>query len=366
MSETPWFDPLAAALTEAGYETQQFPAGGGRLLMTTHGARVLACEIAGVAGNAFWHNPALENIDDPDAIHAVMDAAGGGLGGDRLWIAPEVGYIFKDLEQARVDPISQEALPPAMDPGRWHVLTRGPGGASLHAAVELSDFRTGKTISLQVRRALEVLAAPTHLTPGVEHLGFALRNTLNLAGGDEAALAGGWDLLQVRPTGTLHCPATVPGLAPRSYYNPFGEHHVHADAHGVRFLIDGRRRVKMGLLAEHTTGRMCYFKPQSNGDRALAILRVFHPQPGEPYVDLPRDSDDRFGGDCLQAYNHIEGLGDFPPFGEMEYHDPALVVGCGPAARHGDCVTHVFTGENDAVKQAVEPLLGMELRPIDA
>lgn len=363
MEEANWFDRLAGSLTEAGFETHQFLAGEGRLLVTTHAARVLACEMPGLPGNAFWHNPKLERSGD---AKEVMAAAGGGLGGDRLWIAPEVGFIFTDLPAARIDPLANEALPASMDPAAWSVDTRSTGGVTLTTDMTLRDHRLLRRIELHATRQLELVAGPAHLPPGVSHLGFALRNELTLTGGDEGAMAGGWDLLQVPPTGTLHCPVTVAGLSPRSYYDPFGEHHVHADATGVRFLIDGKRRVKMGLLAEHTTGRMAFFHPAEDGRRALVILRVFAPQPGEPYVDLPRDSDELLGGDCLQAYNHLEGIGDFPPFGEMEYHDPALFVGSGPDRRAGQCVTHVFTGDTQALRQAVEPLLGMELQAIEA
>ena len=363
MEEANWFDRLAGSLTEAGFETHQFLAGEGRLLVTTHAARVLACEMPGLPGNAFWHNPALEQ---GDRTRDIMHGAGGGLGGDRLWIAPEVGFIFTDLPAARVNPLANEELPTAMDPANWSVDDRGTGGVTLSTDTTLRDHRLARRIDLKVTRQFEVITPPAQLPPGVSHLGFALRNELVCTGGDKEAMAGGWDLLQVPPVGTLHCPATVAGLSPRSYYDPFGDHHVQADADGIRFLIDGKRRVKMGLLAEHTTGRMAFFQPESDDQRALAIFRVFAPQPGEPYVDLPRDSDELLGGDCLQAYNHLEGIGDFPPFGEMEYHDPALFVGCGPDRRSGPCVTHVFTGDTDAVRQAVEPMLGMELRTLEA
>ena len=359
MDERNWFDQLAASLTEAGCETHQFATGDGRLMVTTQGARVLACEMPGIMGNAFWHNPALA---DPDRARGAVDGGGGGFGGDRLWIAPEVGFVFTDLAKARVDPLGNQKLPPEMDPAKWEALDRGPESVRMATAMSLSDHRTGRRVELEAERIVEPISPPGSLTPGVAHVGFALSNELRLIDADHGAVAGAWDLLQVAPTGTLHCPTTLAGASPRSYYDPFGERHVEADADGVRFLIDGKRRVKMGLPAEHVVGRMAFYRPQSDGERALAVLRLFAPHPGEPYVDVPRDSDETFGGDCFQAYNHREGIGHVPPFGEMEYHDPALIGGSGPRQRIGRCTTHVFTGEDEAIKRAVEPMLGMELR----
>lgn len=361
MADADWFDSLRNAVAEAGFETHTLVAGDGRLLVTTHAARLLACEAPGLSGNALWHNPALES---PATAAGPLHAAGGELGGDRLWIAPEVGFIFTDLKAARKNPLEHEALPPEMDPAAWEVLLAGEDGLSLQTAMTLVDHRSDKRVALDVARSWGVLETPGELPPGVGHVGFFTRNTIELSEGDDGTVAGAWDILQVPPTGTLHCPTTVAGVNPRSYYDPFGDRHVHADDRGVRFLIDGRRRVKMGILPEHTTGRMAFYRPATDADRTLAILRLFDPQPGQPYIDLPRASDEVFGGDCLQAYNHIEGLGDFPPFGEMEYHDPAIFVGGGPTRREGACQTHVLTGPDAAVRQAVEPLLGMPLQSL--
>jgi hypothetical protein len=149
-----------------------------------------------------------------------------------------------------------------------------------------------------------------------------------------------------------------------SYYDPFGPRHVLADGRRLRFLIDGRRRIKMGLRAQWTTGRMACYRSITDG-RAILIVRIFNPQPGEPYADVPRSADitTRTGGDCLQAYNDD---GTFGGFGEMEHHDPAVIVGSGPTQRGGGFVTHVFTGPDRAVRAAGEALLGVEVSPIVA
>jgi len=380
MAEPIWYDTLKQNLKDAQIETNEITVGAGRILVTTRGARLLAMLIPGCQTNAFWNNPALTNPNTTsEQVQAIANSAGGGFGGDRLWIAPEVGYIFTDLAQARISPTDHEALPPEMDPGNWTVITHGPGSISMSAPMKLLDHRSGKTIDLQVKRHCEAVGQPEGLPEGITHAGFSLRHTLTLVGGDDQAVAGAWSLLQVNPEGTLHCPTTINNPWVRSYYDPFGGKHVQTPVQqqpveglgqGVRFLIDGKHRIKMGLLAEHSTGRMAFYRPAKIvGDQepapSLVILRIYMPRPGDTYCDLPRDSDELLGGDALQAYNHIEGLGNLPGFGEMEYHDPAIVVGKGPAVRVGTSVTHVMVGEDSLLRSATQNLLGMPLEHLE-
>lgn len=342
-----WFGVLA----------QQFPenqvihaaeGGEGELLVTVRGARILACRMPGVGENLFWHAPEIER--DNSSI----------VGGDRLWIAPEVAYYWPSLEQAREDPVKWAATPGQMDPGRYADAGRWPGGIHLENACELTDVRDGKKIALKVRRTVAAIAPPEGLPRGLKTLSFGVTNTLAVTGGDEGAVAGVWDILQVPPTGTLICPTTT-RVEPRSYYDPFGDRHVANEANRTRFLIDGKRRIKMGIRPEHNTGRMGYYRPLADG-RSSLILRVFPTLPGERYIDVPRDydADVRSGGDCLQAYNDD---GTYGGFGEMEYHDAAVRVG-GCTERTGTCVTHVIVGDDAKVREAGATLLGVAVEGI--
>lgn len=355
-----WFTQLKSAVEAAGHTTRTWDAGDGQLLVMDHGARLLACRMPGVAGNLFWHNPQLE---DPARAGGPLAEAGGAIGGDRLWIAPEVAYMWPSLEDARRDPVGTCKLPDAIDPAEWGALEQGPARVVLATDMNLTDHRSGRVISLNVTRELAAAGPPATLPDDVRCASFAIRNDLALIEGDEGAVASTWDLLQLPPRGTLICPTVSPVETPRSYYEPFGDEHVQCDERRVRFLIDSKRRIKMGLLAERVTGRMGYYRQLDDGGASL-ILRIFTPLPGEPYVDLPRASDETFGGDALQAYNDdgtaVAGTG----FGEMESIDPALVVGRGPTIRTGVSITHVLVGPDAAVRAAGEQLLGVPVDPI--
>ncbi|MEX0655265.1 MAG: DUF6786 family protein [Phycisphaeraceae bacterium] len=359
-----WIERIRVALADNHLELRSFTAGSGQLLVLDHGARVLGCALPGVEGNLFWHNRAMEVGSDAGT---VLNEAGGSIGGDRLWIAPENGYMWPDLEAARTDPQGTYRLPPQMDPSEWGAIEEGPDRVVLGTTMSLTDNRTQRDIALNLSREITIIDRPVGVPESLACASFAIRNDLSLIEGDPDAVAGTWDILQVVPTGTLICPTVAPVEGgPRSYYDPFGDKHVQVDERCVRFLIDAGRRIKMGLRAEQTTGRMGYYRALGGGQSSL-IVRIFLPQPGEAYIDLPRSTDELFGGDALQAYNDDGSAVDGEPaasFGEMEYHDPAVVVGAGPMLRTGTSVTHVIAGPDAAVRQAGRLLLGVDVQPI--
>ncbi len=342
-----WFDDLRDRLETEGQRPHALSSGAGRFLVVEHGARLLACDLPGVARNPLFV------MDDKDG-HAT--------GGDRLWIAPEVAYYWPSLEQAREDPIKWAATPTQIDPGEYSNTGPWPGGVHLENRMSLQDARDGRRIDLHARRALAALPPLDTLPDGVTACALSITHTLVAAGGDTDAVAGAWSIMQVPPPGTLICPTTT-RVQPRSYYDPFGDRHVLADDHAIRFRIDGQRRIKMGVLPEHTTGRMAYYQRREGGGASTLIVRVFPTLPGETYIDIPRDhpADQRRGGDCLQAYNDD---GTYGGFGEMEHHDPAVIVG-GRASRTATSVTHLLAGPDEAIRRLGRDLLGVAVTAPD-
>ena len=248
-----------------------------------------------------------------DETRNLLYDDGNAMGGDRLWIAPEVAYFWPSLEDARRDPVGTSRVPVGLDPGTWAVDHQWEGGVCLAQSTTLTDARDGKSITLSMKRTVSVIAPPFGVSSGVGCVSFLVQNDLEATGGDDGAVAAAWDILQVPPGGALVCPVTR-AVTPRSYYEPFGDEHVTVADGAVRFTVDAKRRIKMGLRPEHTTGRMGYHRPLADGQSAL-IVRVFPVYPGEQYVDVPRDhpAEQRTGGDALQAYNDDLTYG---PFGE--------------------------------------------------
>jgi len=425
-----WFDDLYQRVADEGQRPHVLTAGdgGGRLLITEHGARVLACELPGVDHNLFFDTSVIKDMKV--------------TGGDRLWIAPEVAFFWPTLDDARRDPKGTAQVPEAIDAGSWEIAEEAkelppqdmfekfgrvfawaletkrkhelkPGqvvpsrekfdpwedawGVFLTNDPQLTDTRNGNPIQVNASRYI-MFPEATNFDESVTSFSYLIDHFLSVFDGSRGRhkigrCAGAWDILQVPIGGTLICPTTInvaesdrytagdqshcstPDAGPRSYYEPFGDRHVVVEDDCVRFLIDGKRRVKMGVLPEHTTGRMGYYREVGGGQSSL-IFRGFAALPGEPYCDLPRnhpahdavvkgeDHPEMFRGDALQAYNDDGDAFKGTSFGEMEYHDPCVIAGRGPTSRTGSCVTHVMAGPDDAIKRVGRELLGVEVRGI--
>ncbi len=352
-----WIDRIQSAIAKHRHQLRTWQAGDGQLVFLPHGARLLGCAMPGVEGNLFFHHPAIENAD---TAGAQLTEAGGGLGGDRLWVGPEVAYMWTDLAEARKAPFDCSVLPEYMDPGQWKVIDDADGAIHLTNEMTLVDHRFERKITLEVGREVHVIDPPADLPSSVHCAAFMIRNAMTVVGGDDGAVAGLWDLLQMPVGGVLVCPTLTPVTAPpRSYYEPYRPGDVERTDRAVHFHTKGDHIIKMGLAPQQTTGRMAYLRRV--GDAMTAIVRSFLPAPGAPYIDLPRDSADVFGGDALQAFCDD---GRFQGFCEMEYHETALI--CGQARTHhcGACITQVLAGQPAKVEQAAAALIGVPVEEL--
>lgn len=341
-----WFSVLESSLTTSRCATRCLQVGAGRLLVTIYAARVLGCELPGVSGNLFYHNPQLE---DPHTVAAPLKAASGNIGGDRLWIAPEIAYMWPSTADARRDPFGTSRMLPQLDPADWHVEHESTTAIHLRTAMTITDQRTRQNISLALKRKLEVIDDAGKFPSSIKSLSFSLTSELTVTGGDHGALACTWDLLQIPPCGTLVIPTHGQVSSPRSYYNPWGSL-LQSASDRINFTVTGQGSNKFGLSPTQTTGRMAYLRQV--GDVTTLIFRSFEPQPSEPYIDVPITSDERFGGDALQVFNGYN-------FGEMEVQDPGLIAGQAPTSRTNRYVTHVLAGPDKDIREVGRQLLGI-------
>jgi len=260
----------------------------------------------------FWSSPALAS---PAALETFIHSGHWNLGGERLWISPEIQYLVAD----RTDFWGTVAVPPAMDPGTWTLDVFEPGRVRLNqeltlAAYNLASGHKALTVERVLRAAPDPLASSRHyaqLLSDVAYSGYEQVVTLSDATTD-AITSQVWNLVQLRAGGQILVPCT-PKLEITDYNEPIDDAHCAQNEHWTSFRITGVRRYKVGLRAAQTFGRMGYFHP-GDGTRAYLIVRNFFNNPSSLYSEEPAHLPGSHG-DSIHIYN--DG-GMFGGFGELE------------------------------------------------
>ncbi len=275
----------------------------GALTLYPSRGRVLQAEIEGE--QAFWNNPS--------------DAADWNVGGDRLWVAPEVDWYWKTLENVDFE---KYKVPEAIDPGNWTEMKTEANYCQISQEVFLSNHHIDSHINLRLVRAFTML----ELVPGpffTKQVAWQTDNELLIHDGTLGQKVGLWSVLQAPAGGTVSI-RTPNEVSFRDYFLPIPKGLWRKRGNILHVDITGRRQYKIGIAPNNAmTGAMVYARKVVNGH--LVIYRRFLPQPWRPYADVPM-KDLKGNGDAIQIYNDD---GSFGGFGEMEYHSPALQVGAG-------------------------------------
>ena len=122
---------------------------GAQALVSEYGGHVLGPFIGPGGESLLWTNPALAGAD---ALRGLVAARDWNIGGDRIWIAPEIQYNCHD----RTDFWGTLDLPQQMDPGDYTLEQLG--GDAWHVAQEVTleahNLNTGsKTLHVDASSA---------------------------------------------------------------------------------------------------------------------------------------------------------------------------------------------------------------------
>jgi hypothetical protein len=121
------FARCAQALEQAGLGYGVLTlANGVRLVISERGGRIFGPFVDEQTLGLFWVNPVL---GDEAAFSRFLAAGEWNLGGERIWIAPEIQYLVAD----RRDFWGTISVPVQMDPGSWTLQGGAAGGALLWA-----------------------------------------------------------------------------------------------------------------------------------------------------------------------------------------------------------------------------------------
>jgi hypothetical protein len=325
------------------------------VVLTQHGGRILGPFLTAESQSVSWMNPVLA---DAATLRAFVDAGEWNMGGDRVWIAPEIQYGVRD----RTDFWNTLTLPPQMDPGNWSLSEMGSGWR-LAQKLTLDAYNVGHgQKTLDVQRHIQLAADPLRslrahdeLLTGVTYAGYAQTVVLSESRQD-AIMSESWNLMQLNPGGELLIPATA-GAEHSDYFEPIDAAHYALDAHGVRLRITGDRRYKVGYKAAHLFGRLGYANRGVDG-RSYLLIRNFFNNPSMPYIEEPA-AVVGCQGHSVHVYN--DG-GMFGGFGELECNGQTIGGGTGRTASTDTFVLWFYAGPGDQIRRIAGHLLGMEPR----
>ena len=323
---------------------------GTRILVLPHGGRVLGLFAAGSDENFLWTHPMLDAVDSARALYRSEDWHNSG--GDRVWLAPEADFFFPHFPDTSV-----YRQPRQFDPGQYQVERSGDG-VRLTNGLTLRSFRAAEDIALRITRTVEPATNPLRherLIPGQEELrfaGYALRTTLELAGGKSRTAVGLWNLLQMPHGGQMLIP-TYSRTEPRVYFGRIEASDLAVEDRLVRYTMRAPGEAKIGVRAIATTGRAGYL--YFHDSESCLVIRNFSVDPSGTYVDYPLDAPDDLGW-AFQACNvSNEKLGSFS---ELEYHVPGIGGATGIARCEDVSEVWAFRGKAGPIRAVAGLLLG--------
>ena len=325
------------------------------LIITQRGGRILGPFLSPNAESIFWVNQAFAT---PAALDEFLSSSDWNLGGERIWIAPEIQYLVRD----RSDFWGTVRVPEQMDPGQYDLDQPKLNQWRLSQAITLEAFniasgqkelRLEKVIN-QIEDPLRQLSDYEALTDGLMFAGYEQVITLSENRSDDI-VSEVWNLVQLNSGGRLLIPAS-PHVEYSDYFEPIDDDYQTIHANHVSLNITGDRRYKVGYKAAHVFGRLAYFNRFDEG-RAYLIVRNFFNNPAAPYVEEPADWPGR-RGQSVHVYN--DG-GDLGGFGELEVNGQTIGGDTGRSSSTDQFVLWLYIGAADKVKQLIPHLLGVSI-----
>jgi hypothetical protein len=338
-------------------------------LITQRGGRILGIFPTLDSDNLLWINSAA--FDTVTAFQEFVGAGHWNLGGERIWIAPEIQYNVRD----RQDFWGTLHVPPQMDPGLYQLdasLTEDgqPAGVRLSAEIVLTahTIATGEQ-RLSIERTIvpvtNPLAALSQSEAWMQEVVFCgYKQRVMLDGKHTTAFSEAWNLVQVKAGGELIIPC-APSVEASDYFGSVPDEtrqiHYGAVPH-LRLHITGQRQYKIGYKAASMTGRMGYIHTLPDG-RAYLLIRAFFNNPSNLYAEEPPDLPGN-NGHSVHVYNDGGELGGAASFGEMECSGHTVHgksrEGCDKTA-NDTFVMWAYVGAPDSIQRIAHLLLGVKV-----
>ena len=325
------------------------------LIVTQRGGRVLGPFLSPTTEAISWTNKAFATAA---SLAEFLESGDWNLGGERIWIAPEIQYLVRD----RSDFWGSIRVPEPMDPGQYHLDQPRPKQVRLtqQITLEANNLANGqKELHIEkliapVEDPLRFLSCYETLLDGLTFAGYEQVVTLTETKTDDI-VSECWNLVQLNPGGQLLIPAS-PLVEYSDYFEPIGEDYQNIEVNHIRVNITGDRRFKVGYKAAQLFGRLAYFNRLDEG-RAYLLVRNFFNNPASIYAEEPAGQPGR-RGHSIHVYNDDGGLGGF---GELEVNGQTIGGDTGRSSSTDQFALWLYVGAAEKVKQLVPLLIGVTI-----
>lgn len=343
LTVTQLFDHLDAG----GFRPVCLESGVGRLIISEYGGRIMGVFPDFELPNLLWTPPALAT---PDGAATLRASGNWQLGGERLWLAPELELHFTDPAKPSAETYQ---VPGAIDPGDW-TLEREDGGAWIRLvnSGRVVNQLTKTEFGFRIERDI------CGSKPGVcgmdfDSYGYEIETRLRIDVTNQPDTAYGlWNVAMVPVGGTMLIPLRqAPQLV--DYYQNDVVGRCTQSSDYVAFPISGSNWHKLGLRANDVRGAFGYWRPLPD-DQATLIIRQTPIDRDGVYIDYPGHTPE-----CRDVvFQFYDDNGAQGAFGEFESHAPAATAETGFYAsdKHD---TWYFTGSRESLKSVAAELLGI-------
>lgn len=338
-----------ARLDEAGIAYRALDLGGGYIaLVAQYGGRLLGPFDGEDGESMLWLSEAFLRADD---FAALVGRRAWNLGGERLWINPELKFFCETPETFDATYTVQGAL----DPGHYFLSESG-GGIDLALDATLVVLKSGEEKSFELRRRYAPATSPLAYTKlrnlPVRYCGLTQDVDLRDTSPAHDMAIEPWIVAQINPGGKAVTPLHgAPEFV--DYYEPVGG--LQRFKVGYAELdITGAHKYKVAYRSAQTIGRMGYVRPV--GEKWQLMVRNYLNDPSISYLSEPWGNLGDRG--CSTYYYNDDGRTG--GFGEFENSLPVVRPGVCGARSISSTSLWFFEGGQADIHAIMALLLGVD------
>ena len=351
MSKSITYHTIKKRLDENGLVYTSLNIGEGiNVIITRYGGRIFG-PFVDKESSVLWVN---RDFISKDAFKSLYQSGHWNIGGDRMWLAPEIQFSVQDRTRF------WETLntPAAMDPGMYQLHAKNDR-CVLQQDMVLSTYNINSKLAHVsiTREIMPVLNPLRNLKQNSTDLcqlrfaGFEQKVTLSTK---DDIYAEAWNLTQVNPGGKMFI-ASSSNVEYVDYYEQINEDYQRICLNHIELSITGDRRYKVGYNSANIFGRIAYLNEYDSSMYYLIVKNFFN-NPSSIYAEEPPEKPGH-NGYSVHVYNDN---GDSGGFGEMECNLQTIGKDTGLNASTDQIITWYYFGEKKQIEMALCALMGIK------